>query len=323
MAINPAAILKDANWLAHRFDEAQDAFQFRHAPRAAHAKATFLTDEYLGPEPNPVVMPRGKAMGLCPAAGPVHFIFHSAFCCSTMLARAFDLPGKAMGLKEPVLFNDIAGWRFRGAQGPRVAEALDQAMDLLARPFAPGEVTVIKPSNLVNPLAPAMMQLRPQANALLLRAPLPIFLKSVAKKEMWGRLWVRDLLVKQLREGNFVDLGFEQSDYLGLTDLQAAAVGWLAQQALFHRMVAQYGQSRVRSLDSETLLDRPRACMSALADLFDVALDEAALDAILSGPAFATSSKTGRRSFIVLIFFSLMRMSGFSRTTSIRSGSVT
>ena len=37
----------------------------------------------------------------------------------------------------------------------------------------------------------------------------------------------------------------------------------------------------------------------------------------------ATSSSTGSRSFIELIFFSWIRMTGFSSTTSMRSGSVT
>ncbi len=276
---------------AHRFDPAGDTIHFRHVPRAAHRTATFLTDEYLGEEARPTVIARADVLAAAPDPAPVHFILHSAFCCSTLLARAFDLPGTAMGLKEPVILNDVSGFRHRGAPGPRVAEALDHALRLLARPFAPGEMTVIKPSNLLNPLAPAMLQLRPQANAVLLRAPLPVFLKSVAKKEMWGRLWVRDLLVKQLREG-FVDLGFEQQDYLGLTDLQAAAVGWLAQQALFARMTAQFGD-RVRTLDSETLLDRPGESIAALAKLFAVPLDDKGLGTILDGPAFATDSKTG------------------------------
>ena len=39
--------------------------------------------------------------------------------------------------------------------------------------------------------------------------------------------------------------------------------------------------------------------------------------------ARATSSSNGSRSFIALIRFSWIRMSGFSSTTSIRSGSVT
>ena len=293
MALDPALarIVGDANWLAHRFDPAGDTIHFRHVPQDAHRKATFLTDEYLGAEPSPIVIRRAEAIAAAPSPAPVHFIFHSAFCCSTLLARAFDIPGKAMGLKEPPILNDITGWRLRGAEGKHAAAALDDALRLLARPFGLGEATIIKPSNLLNPLAPVMMQMRPDAMAVLLRAPLPVFLKSVAKKEMWGRLWVRDLLVKQLREG-FVDLGFEQSDYLGLTDLQAAAVGWLAQQALFARMKAQFG-ARVMMLDSETLLDQPDESIAAIASLCGIPLDSEERAAILSGPAFATNSKTG------------------------------
>ena len=56
---------------------------------------------------------------------PIHFIFHSAFCLSSVLARAFDMPGTSMGLKEPMLFNDLAGWQMRGAKGPQLAQAMD------------------------------------------------------------------------------------------------------------------------------------------------------------------------------------------------------
>jgi len=289
---NIETVLRDACWLAHRFDPAADAIQFRLVDRVAHAKATFLTDEYLGEEPDPVVIKRAEAVAGAPEPAAAHFIFHSAFCCSTLLARAFDLPGLSMGLKEPVILNDIVGWRHRGAAGRDIAEALDNSLKLLARPFSPGEATIIKPSNIANGLAPAIMGLRPASRALLLRAPLPVFLKSVAKKGMWGRLWVRDLLGKQLREG-FVDLGFEQGDYLGLTDLQAAAVGWLAQQALFARMIAQFGAERVRTLDSETLLDNPDASIDRLAELFGISIDADGRKAIIDGPGFANDSKTG------------------------------
>lgn len=285
-------MLQDADWLCHRYDPQHDAFHFIHVPRATHDGLTFLTDEYLPQGLQPVVIARKDALAAASAPAPVHFIFHSAFCCSTLLARAFDLPGKAMGLKEPVILNDVVGWRHRGAAGRDIAEVMDHGLRLLSRPFQPGETTVIKPSNVVNGLIPLMMQLRPQANALLLRAPLGVYLRSIAKKEMWGRIWVRDLLVKQLREG-LIDLGFEQHDYLALTDLQVAAVGWLTQQALFAKTVQQFGP-RVRTLDSETLLDRSADCLEALSALFGVPLSSAERDAIIAGPAFGTDSKTGK-----------------------------
>lgn len=286
-------IVRDPEWLAHRYDPDRDAVQFVRVPRAAHTRATFITDEYLTLDSDTVVVERNAALAAGPAVAPVHFLFHSAFCCSTLLARAVDLPGISMGLKEPVILNDIVGWRFiKPVEGARVAQTLDGALSLLGRPFEAGEALVIKPSNVTNGLADAMLALRPQSSALLLHAPLPIYLRSIAKKRIDGRLWVRDLLAKLLREG-LIDLGLEGTDYLRLTDLQAAAVGWLAQHALFGRLAAKYG-SRIKTLDSETLMARPVACIAALAVHYGLAIDHEMAAAIVAGPAFTSHSKDGR-----------------------------
>jgi hypothetical protein len=282
------AIVRDATWLAHRYDPGNDAFQFRRVTRAAHDAATFLTDEYLGAD-QPVSIRRADVLAARAATAPLHFIFHSAFCGSTLLARAFDQPGHSMGLKEPVVLNDIIGWQLRGAAAPAIAPVLDAALTLLARPFGPGESLVVKPSNLINGLAPAMMMIKPQARALLLFAPLPVYLGSVARKGMTGRLWVRDLLVKQLREG-LHSFGFEPEDYLGQTDLQVAAMGWLAQHQLFARLVGRFGADRVRTLDSETLMAEPAQVLSALSPFFGTGFDTAA---VAAGPAFTRHSKFG------------------------------
>jgi hypothetical protein len=292
MTAEARSLLADAEWLAHRYAENDDQIQFRHVPRARHREVTFITDEYLGPAGRTIAMPRQEALAVTAAAAPVHFVFHSAFCCSTLVVRALDLEGLAMGLKEPVILNDIAGWHSRGAERTKVMAALDSALRLLARPFAAGEAVVIKPSNVTSALAPAMMMVRPDARALLLHAPLPVFLGSVARKGLEGRLWVRELLMKLIR-ASLVDLGFSNEDYFRLTDLQAAAVAWLAQQALFHRMAGQFGAGRVRSLDSETLLADPQRTMAALCRHFALAADADQLNAMMTGPAFATHSKSG------------------------------
>lgn len=261
---------------------------FRRTPRSAHGKATFLTDEYLG-EAKPTILARALAVAQAGSPAPLRFILHSAFCCSTLLARAFDAPGLAMGLKEPVILNDLIGWQLRGGDGRQIASVLGDSLTLLAQPFAPSESVVIKPSNVCNAMAPLMLQLRPGARALLLHAPLPVFLGSVARKSMDGRIWVRELLVKQLKQG-LHGFGFSGEDYLGQTDLQVAAMGWLAQHALFARMAAQFG-GQVRTLDSELLLAEPAAAMAALGDFFLVALDT---QAIVNGPIFGRHSKFGQ-----------------------------
>lgn len=286
------AILSDPAWLAHRYIAPGDRVRFRNVPREVHADAAFLTDEYLGGEGAYHDFSRIRAVEHA-QAGRLHFIFHSAFCASTLLVRALDRPGLAMGLSEPVILNDIVGMRRRRElYDRRVGELLDGALKLLARPWADGEAVVVKPSNIINPLAPGLLALRPESKALLLYTPLPLFIGSVARKGMWGRLWVRELLEGLLRDG-IVDLGFDAQALFRQTDLQCAAVGWLAQHQLFHGMVAKFGAERVRTLDSEALLSRPAEALSALAVHYGLEISAEEARSIAGGHAFARHSKSG------------------------------
>jgi hypothetical protein len=289
----PAPTLSEARWLPHRYDPQADTVHFVDADRARRAEATFLTDEHLKGPSAPTVVHRPAALNAAPAPAPIHYIFHSAYCCSTLLAKLLDLPGIASTLKEPVILNDMVGWRHRGGNPRHVAAVLDNMLTLLAKPFATGEAVVVKPSNVVNALAPAMLTMRPESRAVLLYAPLRVYLTSIARKGMWGRLWVRDLLAKQITD-NLIDLGFEPADYLRLTDLQAAAVGWVAQADLFARLADQFPE-RVRSLDSEVLTARPKEVLAALAALYGWDLPTNMLDAMAAEESFAHNAKDGSR----------------------------
>jgi hypothetical protein len=277
-------------WLPHRYDPGQDAVHFIEADRATRAEAPFLIDENLPGAVNPAVLRREDGLAVAGGKAPIHFIFHSAYCCSTLLANAFDRPGVAASYKEPVILNDLVGWRHRGGDPARLAQVLDSALTLLARPWSPGESVVVKPSNVVNALAPAMLALRPEANCLLLHAPLSVYLGSIAAKGLWGRLWVRDLMSKQLTDG-LGDLGLDPARHFMLTDLQVAAAGWLAQQQLFAAMAAQR-PGRVRTVDSETLLARPEESLAALGALFRISDDAASIGEVV-GKHFQRHAKLG------------------------------
>lgn len=284
-----SAIVCDAAWLAHRYDPGHDAFHFRRVARAARQSVPFLTDLHLGEEESPVVLRRTE----CRAAvrgdtRPLHFLFHSAYCASTMLVRALDRPGSATTLSEPVLLNDMVGWRRRGAEPRTHGRAMDDALAMLGRTFEPGEAVVVKPSNIFNPLARGALMLRPQARAILLYAPLRAFLLSVARKGMWCRLWCRELLESYLADG-YVQLGFEPRDYFRQSDLQVAAVGWLAQQQAFAALI-DWAPDRVASLDSETLTADPVAAVAAAMDHYGLPGDRADIGA---HPAIGRNSKSG------------------------------
>ncbi|HEU0043070.1 hypothetical protein [Sphingomonas sp.] len=279
-----------AEFLAHRYDPGHDAVHFVSAPRALRRSVPFLTDENLPSSAQPIVILRADALASAVPPVRLNFIFHSAYCCSTLLANAYDRPGAAFSLKEPVLLNDMVGWRHRGAAPTALSAVLGDALRLLARPFDPGEIGVIKPSNVVNGLIPAIAAARPEAGILLLHAPLKVYLGSIASKGLWGRRWVRDLLAKQLAD-DIVQLGFDQPDYFLQTDLQVAAIGWLAQHALFVQ-IARRWPDRVRTLDSETLLADPPSALAALDQLFGAEATPAMREAIVA-EVFRRHAKSG------------------------------
>ena len=292
MAVSATDPLADAEWLAHRYIESEDRVRFAKVPRARHAAVPFLTEAYLGD----LGATHDLEARTClndGVPGPLHFLFHSAFCGSTMLVRAFDRPGVAMGLSEPVILNDVVGFRRRGAAPGALARVADVATRLLARPFAPGEAVIVKPSNVINPLAELLLALRGEARAVFLYAPLETFLISVARKGLGCRLWARELVEGYLTEDYLGPLGLTSHDVFRQTDLQVAATGWLAQNAHFSRLATKIGPDRLRTLDADALTDDPQAALSAAARHYGLALDPQAVAQIAAGPAFTRHSKSG------------------------------
>ena len=285
-----AEILSDADYLPHRYDEVADGFRFVHVPRDVHRNCTFITDEHLPDVERYELISRADVAQVPLKTVPVHFIFHSAYCCSTMMARAFDIPGVSMGLKEPVILNDMIGWRRRGADKQRLATVLDKSLDLLARPMGDDRAVIIKPSNICTPLAIPALKLRPESKALLLYAPLESYLQSIVKKEMWGRIWVRDVLIGTLKDGYAIG-GFSTEQLLQLTDLQVAAIGWLSQHAAFAKIIETIGSDRVQTLDSDSFLGNQKSTISALDQFFHLRMDDKEIEKTLEGPAFTSHSK--------------------------------
>lgn len=292
MSAPPAFALSDPEWYAHRFVESQDAFRFIRLPRRDHSTVPFLTDDYLGPRDPHRDVPANEILTTL-GKGRLHFLFHSAFCGSTMLTRALDRPGLAMGLSEPVVLNDLIGFRWRGAQGAAVARSADASLRLLGRPHGADEAVVVKPSNLVNPLAELLLALQDTARTVFLYAPLETFLISVVRKGLPCRLWVRELLEGYLRMG-YVELGFEPGDYFRQSDLQVAAVGWLAQHAHFARLAEKLGPGRLATLDADRMTADPARALAAVTRHYGLACSAADIAEIVAGPAFSQHSKSGQ-----------------------------
>ena len=97
-----AQVRADPRWLPHTFDPANGMLAFLQTPRARLSQTAFLAD--LGGEGGY----KGAQLPLAalgtltsPGNAPVTFIFHTAFCRSTLLVRALEQPGISTGLSEP------------------------------------------------------------------------------------------------------------------------------------------------------------------------------------------------------------------------------
>lgn len=289
---NRTNIALEPEWLAHRYQPDGDKIHFVRVPREIHQSVTFISDEYLPGNLERAIYDRQDIAAPLGSDNPVHFILHSGFCCSTLLARAFDLDNIAMGLKEPVILQDAAGYYFAATDKQKAGEVVRNLLALLARPFNPSETTIIKPSCIVNGLAEPFMRMLPESRSVIIHAPLPVFLGSIARKQISGRLWAREQFA-ELRKMDLIDLGFDDDQHFRQTDLQIAAAGWLAQQAIFQNLVQRFGADRVKTIDSEMLLANPNEAIAAMSYLYQLKLDAEQIRQIVDGPAFTSHSKHG------------------------------
>ncbi|GEQ99848.1 hypothetical protein JCM17845_04720 [Iodidimonas gelatinilytica] len=97
-----ADILSDPHWFLHSVSKDLSSFTFLRLERDQLTAPAFL-DATLQKQaadqchiPTSAVAQYGAGQAL-----PPYYIFHSAFCCSTLLARCMDLSGAFLALKEP------------------------------------------------------------------------------------------------------------------------------------------------------------------------------------------------------------------------------
>lgn len=269
--------VRDPEWLPHYYDAEANALSFARLPREARQRLVFLDPRFVRGELSAMIAVSDLAVSyLADAAQPLHFIFHVRFCCSTLLTRAFDLPGVAMGLKEPAIL------AFFKPDTPLAS--LELALDLLSRPLA-GERQIAKPSNSCNDLLGPILDVRPSSRAVLLHADLPSFVRAIARRRGEGRKFAQVLAER------FLPATALSAPLLPDGDLRHAAVLWCAQMHLFRAALSRFGARRVRTLTTDALLAAPAEAIFNTAQFFEVDVSKAHAEAIAYGPVFRLHAK--------------------------------
>lgn len=293
-----AEYVRDGAWLPHHYDPHRDSLTFAYLPRDAQRAITFLDPRFIerGAELGSVQITQLPASAIRENAGPLHFIFHTGFCCSTLLTRALDIPGVSMGFKEPAVLASFADYWSNSRRHVGAFEALSATLDLLSRPLAPGETQIVKPSTVVNHIIPQLLHARQGAKAVLLYSSLDTFLRAIARRGVEGRIFARQMF-RQFAPVNPLQSGYADSDAILFADLQVAAQAWLMQISFMEQITKRFGIDRIRVLNAETLLADPVNTLRQVGAFFDMNLTRDNAQRIATSSIFHEHAKELGRPF--------------------------
>jgi len=231
---------------------------------------------------------------------PINYIFHTAFCCSTLISRCLDIQGICYAMREPAVFMQMANYKRVGnpyfLDIQRQQTLLNMVLYLLTKVSRQDETTLIKPTNAANNLVAEVIQNKRTHGILLLYSSLEQFLVSIIKKGEEGRAFVRRLF-------NVIRMDSERSSSLSLeslsqlTDLQMAAFVWYLQVDAYLKIIDKYPNANIKTLDCDVFLSKPVNTLTKLCELFDMKIERQHIENIIAGSVFSKYSKNSSQDY--------------------------
>lgn len=271
-------------------------FLFRKTLIDALRSNPFLDNRFIGAE-DPVLpvdadVLQEQAMPQTPLPG---FLLHTSFCCSTLLARLLDFPGRSLALKEPLILRRLADARQNGKDG---AGLIALSVRLLFRDLNDGAAILLKPSHVALNLAAELLHCTPAAKTLLISSTLEDFMISNIKKSADTQRKVPELVERFMSASDLPTRlppeAFEPPSFLAGVSLQ-----WHAQQQIVHDLLNGPSGPSIRLVQQAELLHAPAETLRAASDWLNWRIPDDAIEAqivrIMSKHAKATSRDYGQR----------------------------
>ena len=293
-------VVQNPDFMLYRVDVDRAELHFLQVTKDTFLKSTYLDNRIQHTRERLVALPVDeviRAYGHIQASqAPIQFIFHISFCCSTLLARALQSPGKTLVIREPWIFFQMSSVKSRmqasGEWNQKGQSLIDLMLTLLNKTYADGESILIKPTNLANNLIDDVMNALPASRGILLYTDLRDFLISNLKKTDDTKQKIPWLASEAATLVNYKN-DFPDIIPAQLPHLRAAAVFWHAQMLHFLQLLASWPQ-RLRVLDARKLLKEPAVTLECASNWLQLGLNREHFAQVINGDIWNTNAKDPR-----------------------------
>lgn len=212
----------------------------------------------------------------------IHFIFHHAFVCSTLLARCLNQIGAFFSLKEPWILrrlSDIKRTQRDSIPDAQWREMFVKYTSLLAKNYETGREVVVKATNVANNLIEDVITISPERKILYLYSDPESFLISNLKKTPETQKKMPSLYQSFTQDSDFVQRFKEYADSSKFTLLQVCALIWVANIYNLQSVVKTKKYDGLRTLEMQTFLSDAEHAVAGVSKHFGHApnADERAL----------------------------------------------
>ena len=262
-------IVMNPYWLCIGFDPANAIVHFLKATPESLEQAIFLEADKLSSS-----TARTFALPEVVAALDRHttsytsgLVIHTAFACSTLLARCLQRPGGIQVLRELPIFSGLARareWMFENGRPEQWASLLAVIDRLSMRPFFENSVTFNKPSNTFLATVADLMAAAPATRAVVIHTGLPDFLVSCLKKLRAGTAPWKSMSHALDPTGRYSSRLWTPSETS--TPLQWACAVWHLQMVLLTSLSRTSSASRIKQLPAERFLAFPETSVASARD---------------------------------------------------------
>lgn len=267
-----SAIWDDPSWFLYGYDWRTDQLALAKVDDEVLTRSAFL-DKRLFPHLDRVLtVSAGEISGH--ATHQSAYIFHTAFCGSTLFARALHSPPSTFSLKEPSALLALAILKHERPTLFKSRLALVNA--LLARPRPTASMAVIKPTNQVNTIALDILKTC-TGRALFMYSSFEEFLISSLKKRPQADTLIRWMAQHLLRDSRLAKvLGVDWRNQFSFPE--ACALTWLAQMQIISEILSSEYRDRVRTMDFRALLDNPSKHVATASEWLGLSLSESQIE---------------------------------------------